>query len=120
MRIIFITVSFIPALALACGVADAREPRGPVEPLYVESVYPVWPVRPVWPARDGNVIFVQEEGFEDLSSEEQQRIIENYRKYKKLPPDKREKMKSRYKKWKKMPPDEKKKLKKNYYKKYKK
>lgn len=114
MRIIFITASFIPALALACGVADAREPRGPVEPLYVESVYSVRA------ARDGNVIFVQEEGFEDLSSEEQQRIIENYRKYKKLPPDKREKMKSRYKKWKKMPPDEKKKLKKNYYKKYKK
>lgn len=111
MRPIFITASFISALALASTVASAREPRGVVDPLYVESVYS---------ARDGNVILVQEEGFEDLSSDEQQRIIENYRKYKKLPPDKREKMKGRYKKWKKMPPDEKKKLKKNYYKKYRK
>jgi hypothetical protein len=51
-------------------------------------------------------------GFEDLSAEERERVIQNYREYKQLPRNQRRRMKDRYRQWQEMPPEKRQKLKK--------
>jgi hypothetical protein len=105
IRIIFLTGSFILAflaLALVTSIAGAQ---GPIDLWQVESFYLAQNF--------------QGKAFEELTPEEKQRIIENYRKYKNLPPPERKKLKKHYKKWKKMSPQEQKNLKKRYKKKFK-
>jgi hypothetical protein len=102
IRIICATASFILVAALTVATAIAQEP---IDRWYLESVYL---------AQYGHLTPVQQRGFEDLPPEDQERIIQNYRRYKQLPQNQRKKLQNRYKKWQQMSPEERQELRKTY------
>ena len=102
IRIIYATVSSILFILLisSFSIAQASMDRLSMEMIYL--------------ARDGHLTTIQQKSFNELTPEEQERIIKNYREYQRLPQGQQRKLKNRYKRWQKMSPGERQKLKRNY------